>query len=59
MEDIQAFPDDYVEDVLQRMTDHAVSVLPVNDPETGAFVGSIANHEVVEMIVLTAQGHEV
>ena len=54
-----ATPDDYVEDVLQRMTDHSISVLPVNDAETGEFIGSIASDEVVEMIVLTAQGHEI
>ena len=58
-EEPHATPDDYVEDVLQRMTDHSISVLPVNDAETGEFIGSIASDEVVEMIVLTAQGHEI
>ena len=41
------------------MTDHSISVLPVNDAETGEFIGSIASDEVVEMIVLAAQGHEI
>ena len=59
LEGPHAAPDDYVEDVLQRMSDHTVSVLPVKDPETDEFIGSIANQEVVEMIALTAQGHEV
>ena len=59
LEEPHATPDDYVEDVLQRMTDHSISVLPVNDAETGEFIGSIASDEVVEMIVLTAQGHEI
>ena len=59
LEEPHATPDDYVEDVLQRMTDHSISVLPVNDAETGELIGSIASDEVVEMIVLTAQGHEI
>ena len=59
LEEPRATQDDYVEDVLQRMTDHSISVLPVTDAETGEFIGSIASSEVVEMIVLTAQGHEV
>ena len=59
LEEPHATPDDYVEDVLQRMTDHSISVQPVNDAETGEFIGSIASDEVVEMIVLTAQGHEI
>ena len=59
LEELRATQDDYVEDVLQRMTDHSISVLPVIDSESGEFIGSIASSEVVEMIVLTAQGHEV
>ena len=59
LEEPRATPEDYVEDVLQRMTDHSISVLPVTDSETGEFIGSIASSEIVEMIVLTAQGHEV
>ena len=59
LEEPHATPDDYVEDVLQRMADHSISVLPVNDAETGELIGSIASDEVVEMIVLMAQGHEI
>ena len=59
LEEPRASSDDYVEDVLQRMTDYSISVLPVIDPETDEFIGSIASSEIVEMIVLTAQGHEV
>ena len=54
-----ASSDEYVEDVLQRMTDNSLTVLPVNDAETGEFIGSISSYEVLEMIVLTAQGHEI
>ena len=59
LEEPRASSDDYVEDVLQRMTDHSISVLPVINPDTDEFIGSIASSEIVEMIVLTAQGHEI
>ena len=55
----EASSDEFVEDVLQRMTDNATTVLPVTDSETGEFIGSISSHEVVEMIVLTVRGREV
>ena len=55
----EATSDEFVEDVLQRMTDSSITVLPVNDSETGEFIGSISSYEVMEMIVLTAQGHEI
>ncbi len=55
----QANSEDFVEDVLQRMTENSLTVLPVTDSETGEFIGSISSHEVLEMVVLSAQGHEV
>ena len=48
-----------VEDALQRMTDSSLTVLPVVDRETGEFIGSISSYEVLEMLVLNAQGHEI
>ena len=51
-----AYTDELVEDVLQRMVENALTVLPVADRETGAFVGSISSHEVIELITLAAQG---
>ena len=59
IEPSHASSDEYVEDVLQRMTENSLTVLPVNDAETGEFIGSISSYEVLEMIVLTAQGHEI
>ena len=55
----QASPDDFVEDALQRMTENSLTVLPVADSDTGEFIGSISSHEVLEMVVLSAQGHEI
>ena len=54
-----AYPDEMVEDVLQRMTESSLTVLPVVDRETEGFVGSISSHEILEMIVSNAKGHEV
>ena len=48
-----------VEDALQRMTESSLTVLPVLDMETNEFIGSISSYEVLEMLVLTAQGHEI
>lgn len=54
----RAYSDDFLEDALQRMTENSLTVLPVEDSETGEFIGSISSHEVLEMIVLSAQGYE-
>ena len=52
-----AYSGELVEDALQRMTENSLTVLPVEDSETGEFIGSISSHEVLEMIVISAQGH--
>ena len=54
-----AYSNESVEDALQRMTESALTVLAVMDSETDAFIGSISSYEVLEMIILTAQGHEI
>ncbi len=51
--------EDYVEDALQTMIDNSITVLPVTEAETDQFIGSIASHEVLEMVVTEAQGHEI
>ncbi len=55
----QAHLDELVEDALERMTQNSLTVLPVVDKETGEFAGSISSHEVLEMVVSAAQGHEI
>ena len=52
-----ATTEDYVEDALQTMTENSINILPVTDAETNQFIGSIASHEVLEMVVEDAQGH--
>lgn len=51
-----AYSDEHLEDALQRMTEHSLSVLPVVDSETGEFRGSISAHEILEMLVMSARG---
>lgn len=55
----QAHIGEFVEDALERMTQNSLTVLPVIDNETGEFVGSISSHEVLEMVISTARGHEI
>ncbi len=52
-----ATTEDYVEDALQQMTDNSITILPVIDAESNQFIGSIASHEILEMVVTEAQGH--
>ena len=51
-----AWPDEPVEDVLQRMTEQSLSVLPVMERESGAFVGGITSQEILELIIAEARG---
>ena len=52
-----ATTEDYVVDALQTMTENSINILPVTDPETNQFIGSIASDEVLEMVVEDAHGH--
>ena len=54
-----AYSNELVEDVLQRMTEGALTALPVVDADTDEFIGSLSSFEILEMLVLTAQGHEI
>ena len=54
-----AYGDELVEDALQRMTENSIAVLPVSDRVTGELIGSISSHEVLDMLVVNAQGHEI
>ena len=34
------------------MTDHSVSVIPIVELDTGRFLGSVASHDIVDLVVL-------
>ena len=47
----QAFPDEQVEDVLQRMTENQITAIPVIDRESERFIGALTSHDIVELVV--------
>ena len=51
-----AYPDELLEDALQRMTENALTVLPVADTKTGEFMGSISSQEILELLVSSSKG---
>ena len=52
----ETYPDDPIEDALQRMTENSLSTIPVLDRETEKFLGSINSSDIVGLIV--SAGHE-
>ena len=48
----RAWPDEPVDDVLERMTDDSLTVIPIVERDTGRFLGSVAGHDVLDLIVL-------
>ena len=51
-----AWPDEPVEDVLQRMTERSLTVMPIADRASGRFVGVITSQEILELIIAEARG---
>ena len=52
----QARPDEPVEDVLQRMMENSLTILPVMERETEKFLGALTNQDVLDLITLEARG---
>ena len=48
----RAWPDEPVDDVLERMTGHSLGVIPIMERDTGRFLGSVASHDVLDLVVL-------
>ena len=51
-----AHPDEPVEDVLQRMTERSLTVMPVVQRESGKFVGAVSSRDILDLIIAEAQG---
>ena len=51
-----AGPDDHVEDVLHRMSEHSVSVMPVVDQDSERFLGAVTSNDIVELMTMEATG---
>ena len=48
---LQAEPKEPIDDVLERMAEHATTAIPVVDPETGGLLGEVTSREVFSIIV--------
>ena len=46
----------HIEDVLQRMSENSVSVMPVVERESQEFLGSVSRSDIVELMVAQATG---
>ena len=47
-----ARPDEAIHDALERMTNASQSVIPVLDQDSGRFLGSVASHDVIDLVLL-------
>ena len=52
----QTWPDEPVEDALQRMTESSLTVLPVVERESNAFLGAISSQDILEIITSEPHG---
>ena len=50
------FPDEHVEDALQRMMEYSVTVIPVLERGSRNFVGAISSQEILELMTAEARG---
>ena len=46
-----AWLDEHVEDVLQRMTEHYLTAMPVVERESGRFVGALTSRDILELVL--------
>ena len=49
---LAARPDEPIHDALERMTNASQSVIPVLDQDSGRFLGSVASHDVIDLVLL-------
>lgn len=48
----QANPDELIDDVLERMTNHSLTVISIHDPNSGQFLGMVCGNEILELLAL-------
>ena len=51
-----AIPDDHVEDVLHRMSESSVSIMPVIEEDSDKFLGAVTTNDIVELMTMEATG---
>ena len=53
---LEANPEDFVEDVLQRMKENSLTVIPVVNSETGEFIGTVTSRDILDAMMIEARG---
>ena len=48
----QASPDEFIGDVMERMTAHSLTVIPIHDQNSGQFLGMVCGNEILELLAL-------
>ena len=48
----EAWPEERIDDVLERMTDHSLTVIPVMDPDSGHFLGAVTSRDILDQIMM-------
>ena len=51
-----ARPDEHVEDVLHRMSENSVSVIPIVEEDSDKFLGAVTSNDIVELMTQEATG---
>ena len=47
-----AWSDELIVDVMERMNEHSLAVMPINDRESGDFVGTVESQNLLDLVVL-------
>ena len=53
-----AWPEEPIDDVLERMASHSLTVIPVYDRDSDEFLGSVTSHDVLDLVVLMEEVEE-
>ena len=54
--DLETWPEELVEDALQSMIEHSLTVIPVRDRESRKFLGVVTSRQILELITRDATG---
>lgn len=52
---LPAWPDELIDEVLERMTDHSLAVVPILERGTNRLLGSVTSQDILDMVVLIHQ----
>ena len=53
-----AQPNEPIEDVLKRMMDHSLSVIPVIDEDSDEFLGTVTSQDILDLVILMDEIHK-